>query len=123
MLTRRSKPFSWTYRPLSGRCGTLAAASSRCWNGHDDCGLRIADCGLECSDRRCRAVEPSLMPHKPRIRNPQSAIHNREGLVASLFALPHLVLFVVFLLVPVLYGFYISLHRWHILAKTHPLVG
>ena len=40
-----------------------------------------------------------------------------------LFALPHLILFTVFLLVPVLFGFYISLHRWHVLAKTHPLVG
>jgi multiple sugar transport system permease protein len=39
------------------------------------------------------------------------------------FALPHLVLFTVFLLVPVLYGFFISLHSWHVLARTHPLVG
>jgi multiple sugar transport system permease protein len=39
------------------------------------------------------------------------------------FALPHLVLFTVFLLAPVLFGFYISLHGWHVLAKTHPLVG
>ena len=40
-----------------------------------------------------------------------------------LFALPHLVLFAVFLLFPVLFGFYISLHRWHVLAATHPFVG
>ena len=40
-----------------------------------------------------------------------------------LFALPHLVLFAVFLLAPVLYGFFISLHSWHVLAKAHPLVG
>jgi multiple sugar transport system permease protein len=46
-----------------------------------------------------------------------------EGLVGFLFALPHLALFTVFLLGPVAYGFYISLHRWHILAKAHPLVG
>ena len=46
-----------------------------------------------------------------------------EGLHGLMFALPHLILFVVFLLVPVLYGFFISLHSWHVLAKTHPLVG
>ncbi|MBW3624566.1 MAG: sugar ABC transporter permease [Armatimonadetes bacterium] len=47
----------------------------------------------------------------------------REGWVGLLFALPHLLLFGVFLLAPVLYGFYISLHRWHVLAKSHPWVG
>jgi multiple sugar transport system permease protein len=29
----------------------------------------------------------------------------------------------VFLLLPTLYGFYISLHEWHVLAKHHPFVG
>lgn len=47
----------------------------------------------------------------------------RDDRVAWLFALPHLVLFVLFLLVPVFGGFWVSLHRWHILAKTHPFVG
>jgi len=37
-----------------------------------------------------------------------------------LFALPHLILFTVFLLAPTIFGFYISLHHWHVLAKTHP---
>ena len=46
-----------------------------------------------------------------------------EGLHGLMFALPHLILFVVFLLVPVLSGFFISLHSWHVLAKSHPLVG
>jgi len=40
-----------------------------------------------------------------------------------LFALPHLILFAVFLLAPTIFGFYISLHHWHVLAKTHPYVG
>jgi multiple sugar transport system permease protein len=43
--------------------------------------------------------------------------------VGILFALPHLALFVVFLLIPVLSGFYLSLHGWHVLAKEHPWVG
>ncbi len=46
-----------------------------------------------------------------------------ENSVGLLFALPHLILFSVFLLAPTLFGFWISLHRWHVLAKTHPFVG
>lgn len=47
----------------------------------------------------------------------------KSTLTGWLFALPHLILFTVFLLVPVGYGFWISLHNWHILARTHPFVG
>jgi multiple sugar transport system permease protein len=43
--------------------------------------------------------------------------------VGFAFALPHLVLFAVFLLAPVFYGAYLSLHRWHVLEKVHPWVG
>lgn len=47
----------------------------------------------------------------------------RDSWIGWLFALPHLVLFAAFLLAPIFYGFWISLHKWHILAKSHPLVG
>jgi multiple sugar transport system permease protein len=50
-------------------------------------------------------------------------MRRRDALHGFMFALPHLILFVVFLLAPVLYGFFISLHSWHVLAKSHPLVG
>jgi multiple sugar transport system permease protein len=46
-----------------------------------------------------------------------------EGWAGLLFALPHLVLFGVFLLAPVLFGFAISLYRWHVLAQDKPFVG
>ncbi len=46
-----------------------------------------------------------------------------EGVIGLLFALPHLVFFTLFLLAPTFYGFWISLHRWPILAKAHPFVG
>jgi multiple sugar transport system permease protein len=46
-----------------------------------------------------------------------------DGVIGFFFALPHLALFATFVLAPVLYGFYISLHRWHVLAKEQPLVG
>jgi multiple sugar transport system permease protein len=45
---------------------------------------------------------------------------DKQGL---LFALPHLLLFTTFILAPVLYGFFVSMHQWHILAKEHPFVG
>jgi multiple sugar transport system permease protein len=51
------------------------------------------------------------------------ASRRSDALSGFLFALPHLVLFATFVLAPVLYGLYISLHRWHILAKEHPLIG
>lgn len=51
------------------------------------------------------------------------ASRRSDGASGFLFALPHLALFATFVLVPVIYGFYISLHRWHVLAKDHPMVG
>jgi multiple sugar transport system permease protein len=47
----------------------------------------------------------------------------RRDITGWLFVLPQLILFAVFLLVPVGYGLYLSLHRWHVLATTHPWVG
>jgi len=47
----------------------------------------------------------------------------RAELAGWLFALPHLILFTVFLLAPVAYGLYLSLHQWHVLARDHPFVG
>ncbi len=48
---------------------------------------------------------------------------NRRDITGWLFVLPHLILFTVFLLAPVCYGLYLSLHRWPILATMHPWVG
>jgi len=47
----------------------------------------------------------------------------RDGLVATAFLGPYAVLFVVFVLSPVLYGFWISLHSWHVLSTSAPFVG
>lgn len=59
------------------------------------------------------------------VKAPRSgtAHQRRSDALGFLFALPHLLLFATFVLAPVLYGFYISLHRWHVLEKTHPFVG
>ncbi len=46
-----------------------------------------------------------------------------ERLTAYLFVAPYLLLFAAFLAVPVVYGFYISLHDWHVLGRARPFVG
>lgn len=40
-----------------------------------------------------------------------------------LYLLPHAVLFLLFILYPVGFGVYVSLHRWNILSDTQPFVG
>ena len=49
----------------------------------------------------------------------------RRGWTATpyLFLLPYLVLFVGFVLIPAIYGFYISLHDWDYLLPHKPWVG
>lgn len=46
-----------------------------------------------------------------------------ERLTGYLFIAPYLALFVAFLAIPVVYGFYISLHDWHVLGQARPFVG
>jgi multiple sugar transport system permease protein len=64
---------------------------------------------------------PSAVREQPKIDGNKR--HRDDGLAGVLFCLPHMLLFTVFLLVPTLYGFFISLHQWHVLAKIHPYVG
>ena len=40
-----------------------------------------------------------------------------------MFLMPYGVVFSIFVLLPVLYGFYISLHKWHILAPKPEFIG
>lgn len=40
-----------------------------------------------------------------------------------LFIVPFFIFFLTFVLGPILYSFYMSLHRWEILAMDHPFVG
>ena len=65
------------------------------------------------------AAKPIAVPAPTR----SVTARRREGGTGWLFALPHLVLFAVFILGPTFYGFFISLHQWHVLAKTHPFIG
>lgn len=47
----------------------------------------------------------------------------KRDVTGWLFVLPHLLLFAVFLLSPVCYGLFLSLHHWSVLANVHPWVG
>lgn len=57
---------------------------------------------------------------RPRKR---AAGNTRSLAVALPFLLPYLVLFAVFLLWPLAYGFWLSLHEWHLLAPQKHFVG
>jgi multiple sugar transport system permease protein len=46
-----------------------------------------------------------------------------DGTAAAVFLAPYAVLFLVFVVSPLLYGFWISLHNWHVLSNRTPFVG
>ena len=46
-----------------------------------------------------------------------------QNLSAAMFLLPYGILFTVFVLAPVFYGFFVSLHKWHILSAHPQFVG
>lgn len=46
-----------------------------------------------------------------------------DALAAAAFLAPFLILFTTFTVAPVLYGFWISLHKWHVLSTDTPFVG
>lgn len=48
---------------------------------------------------------------------------NGSALSGYLFIAPYMLLYVAFLAVPVVYGFWISLHDWHVLGQTRPFIG
>lgn len=50
-------------------------------------------------------------------------MRRKDPVWAAVFLLPYLLFFATFVLGPVLYGFWISLHNWHVLSKDVPFVG
>ncbi|WP_309569576.1 sugar ABC transporter permease [Deinococcus sp.] len=59
----------------------------------------------------------------PRPQGGRRGLHDNHPLVPYLFLLPHAVFFVVFLVYPIVFGVYISVHRWDPLSDTQPYVG
>ena len=47
----------------------------------------------------------------------------KSQLTSSLFVIPYLLLFIVFLLIPIGYGAWMSLHNWDLLNPVHEFVG
>src|SRR5437868_1113468 len=66
---------------------------------------------------------PPIITAPNTLPRPRSSLHRGDEWAGALCALPHLLLFAVFVLFPIVCGFYISLHQWHVLAKQHPFVG
>ena len=54
---------------------------------------------------------------------PRGAVARRKTLTAYLFLAPFLVIFLVFVVFPAVYGLWISLHVWNPLLDNHPFVG
>ncbi|WP_404405381.1 carbohydrate ABC transporter permease [Jeotgalibacillus malaysiensis] len=46
-----------------------------------------------------------------------------SGFTSFLFVLPYLIMFTLFLVVPLVYGIYISFHDWNLISPIHPFIG
>jgi len=60
---------------------------------------------------------------QPRVRRPRRKPADAGPLTAYLFMAPYLVLFTIFITVPVVFGVWISLHNWDPLLPVKPFVG
>ncbi|WP_085506115.1 carbohydrate ABC transporter permease [Thalassobacillus devorans] len=47
----------------------------------------------------------------------------KSSFTSALFVLPYFIMFMTFLVVPLVYGVYISFHEWDLLSSDRPLVG
>ncbi|MBB6098612.1 multiple sugar transport system permease protein [Deinobacterium chartae] len=59
----------------------------------------------------------------PRRRPGYGQLNDSNPLVPYLYLLPHAIFFFVFVIYPVGYGVYVSLHRWDLLSESRPFVG
>jgi len=56
-------------------------------------------------------------------RSPRPKPVGRVSIVPYLYLLPHAVLFLLFVVYPVGYGLFVSVHQWDLLQETRPFVG
>ncbi|HEY4552692.1 MAG TPA: sugar ABC transporter permease [Bacillaceae bacterium] len=47
----------------------------------------------------------------------------KSAFTSFLFVLPYLVMFILFLVVPIIYGVYISFHEWNLISSDRPFIG
>jgi multiple sugar transport system permease protein len=60
---------------------------------------------------------------RPRPKGSWLALNESNPLVPYLFLLPHAVFFLVFVVYPVGFGVYVSVHQWDLLSGNSPFVG
>ncbi len=65
----------------------------------------------------------SAPARQARVRGSFLALNETNPLVPYLFLLPHAIFFLVFIVYPVAFGFYVSLHQWDLLSGNSPFVG
>lgn len=65
----------------------------------------------------------SVPVSRARTASPNRRSADGSLVVPYLYLLPFALFFVVFVVYPILYGFWVSLHRWDLLAETRPFVG
>ena len=68
-------------------------------------------------------ADPAIVTRLGGGLRPRRAAAGRRTLTAYLFLAPFLVIFVVFVVFPAVYGLWISLHVWNPLLDDHPFVG
>src|SRR5215217_8027450 len=60
---------------------------------------------------------------QPHVQRPRRKTADAGPLTAYLFMAPYLVLFTIFIVIPVVFGIWISLHNWDPLLPVKPFVG
>lgn len=61
--------------------------------------------------------------YRPRTTTKIKARKPKGSLTSTLFVVPYLVMFLAFMLIPLVYGVYISFHKWGLLDSEHPFIG
>lgn len=69
------------------------------------------------------AAPPRDQSRETRAATPRRGSVDRAGMTPWLFLAPYLLLFVTFVIVPAIYGFWISLHNWDFTLPGKPFVG
>ena len=68
-------------------------------------------------------MSPAVGMKRSRMRTSMLALNESNPLVPYLFLLPHALFFAVFIIYPVGFGLYVSVHQWDLLSGASPFVG
>lgn len=68
-------------------------------------------------------MSPAVNVKRSRTRTSWLMLNESNPLVPYLFLLPHAIFFLIFIVYPVGFGFYVSVHQWDLLSGQSPFVG